>query len=350
MTHPRNVALFLGLFVTLLTAGLLYIYSVIPAIHGWQWMLFFLFALISGSSYILLNITLYKELDTISDMLRPFKKKEANPERNKYINTTDPIVKIRKELSDFAVQKQREIEELKKLETFRREFLADVSHELKTPLFAAQGFVHTLMEGAMDDINVRERFLQKAAFSLDGLNLLVEDLITISQLESGEIKMHFQNFDIRKLTEDIFEQLEDAAQKRGIRLKFNKYSPKSCYIHADKLRIGQVVTNLIVNAIKYGNDNGTVIFSYTIENESVLISVKDDGPGIEETHLNRIFERFYRVEKSRSKDKGGSGLGLSIVKHILEAHDSRIIVSSRVNEGTEFQFRLKKGKVINEKG
>lgn len=350
MTHPRNVALFLGLFVTLITAGLLYIYSVIPASNGWQWMLFFLFALISGSSYVLLNITLYKELDTISDMLRPFKKKEANPERNKYINTTDPIVKIRKELSDFAVQKQREIEELKKLETFRREFLADVSHELKTPLFAAQGFVHTLMEGAMDDINVRERFLQKAAFSLDGLNLLVEDLITISQLEIGEIKMHFQNFDIRKLTEDIFEQLEDAAQKRDIRLKFNKYSPKSCYIYADKLRIGQVVTNLIVNAIKYGNDNGTVIFSYTIENESVLISVKDDGPGIEETHLNRIFERFYRVEKSRSKDKGGSGLGLSIVKHILEAHDSRIIVSSKVNEGTEFQFRLKKGKVINEKG
>lgn len=350
MTHPRNVAIFLGIFVTCITALLLYIYSVIPAAAGWQWMLFFLFISISISSYILLNTTLYKELDTISDMLRPFKKKEANPERNKYINTTDPIVKIRKELSDFAVQKQREIEELKKLETFRREFLADVSHELKTPLFAAQGFVHTLMEGAMDDVNVRERFLNKAAYSLDGLNVLVEDLITISQLEIGEIKMHVQNFDIRKLTEDIFEQLEDTAEKKGTRLKFNKYAPKSCYIQADKLRIGQVVTNLIVNAIKYGKDNGTVVFSYAIENESVLISVKDDGPGIEETHLNRIFERFYRVEKSRSKDKGGSGLGLSIVKHILEAHDSKIHVTSKVNEGTEFQFRLKKGKVINEKG
>lgn len=350
MTHPRNVAIFLGVFVTGITALLLYSYSVIPAAAGWQWMLFFLFISISVSSYILLNTTLYKELDKISDMLRPFKKKEGNPERNKYINTTDPIVKIRKELSDFAVQKQREIEELKKLETFRREFLADVSHELKTPLFAAQGFVHTLMEGAMDDVNVRERFLNKAAYSLDGLNVLVEDLITISQLEIGEIKMHVQNFDIRKLTEDIFGQLEDTAEKKGTRLKFNKYSPKSCYIHADKLRIGQVVTNLIVNAIKYGKDNGTVVFSYTIENESVLISVKDDGPGIEEPHLNRIFERFYRVEKSRSKDKGGSGLGLSIVKHILEAHDSKISVTSKINEGTEFQFRLKKGKVINEKG
>jgi two-component system phosphate regulon sensor histidine kinase PhoR len=350
MTHPRNVAIFIGLFVTLVTALLLYFFSIIPVVKGWQWLLIVLFVTITIGSYLLLNTTLYKELDTISEMLRPFKKKEENPERNKYINTTDPILKIRTELTDFAVQKQREIEELKKLETFRREFLADVSHELKTPLFAAQGFVHTLMEGAMDDINVRDRFLQKAAYSLDGLNLLVEDLITISQLEIGEIKMHFQNFDIRKLTEDIFEQLEDTAQKRGTRLKFYKYSPKSCYIHADKLRVGQVVTNLIVNAIKYGKDNGTVLFSYVIEGESVLISVKDDGPGIEEKHLYRIFERFYRVEKSRSKDQGGSGLGLSIVKHILEAHDSRITVSSKVNEGTEFQFRLKKGKVINEKG
>lgn len=350
MTHPRNVAIFIGLFVTFVTALLLYFFSVIPAAKGWQVLLFLLFISITAGCYLLLNTTLYKELDKISEMLRPFKKKEDNPERNTYINTTDPIVKIRTELTDFAAQKQREIEELKKLETFRREFLADVSHELKTPLFAAQGFVHTLMEGAMDDINVRDRFLQKAAYSLDGLNLLVEDLITISQLEIGEIKMHFQNFDIRKLTEDIFEQLEDTAQKRGTRLKFYKYSPKSCYIYADKLRVGQVVTNLIVNAIKYGKDNGTVLFSYVIEGESVLISVKDDGPGIEEKHLYRIFERFYRVEKSRSKDQGGSGLGLSIVKHILEAHDSKITVASKVQEGTEFQFRLKKGKVINEKG
>jgi two-component system phosphate regulon sensor histidine kinase PhoR len=350
MTHPRNVALCIGAFVTLVTSVLLFFFSVIPAVKYWQILLLVLFITSTALCYILLSLTLYKQLDAISNLLRPYKKKEPNPEHNEYINTTDPIVRIRKELSDFAVQKQREIEELKKLETFRREFLADVSHELKTPLFAAQGFVHTLMEGAMDDIKVRDRFLQKAAYSLDGLNILVEDLITISQLEIGEIKMHFQSFDIRKLTEDIFEQLEDSAEKRGTRLKFNKYSPKSCYIYSDKLRIGQVVTNLIVNAIKYGKDNGTVVFSYIIEGDSVLISIKDDGPGIEETHLNRIFERFYRVEKSRSKDQGGSGLGLSIVKHILEAHDSKITVSSKMNEGTEFQFRLKKGKVINEKG
>ncbi len=350
MTHPRNVSFFIGLFVTLVTALLLYVFGVIPQLNNWGFLLIVLFVTITISSYVLLNTTLYKQLDDISDLLRPYKKKDENPHHNKYINTTDPIVKIRTELRDFAIQKQREIEELKKLETFRREFLADVSHELKTPLFAAQGFVDTLIEGAMDDINVRDRFLQKAAYSLDGLNLLVEGLITISQLEIGEIKMHFQNFDVRKLTENIFEQLEDTAQKRGVRLRFYKYAPKSCYIYADKLRIGQVITNLLVNAIKYGKEQGIVEFSYMIESDSVLFSVKDEGVGIQETHLNRIFERFYRVEKSRSKDQGGSGLGLSIVKHILEAHDSKITVTSKTNEGTEFQFRLKKGKVINEKG
>lgn len=350
MTHPRSVALFIGAIVTLVLAVFFYFFSIIPSVAHWQFLLVLIFGVVSSTTYVFLNITLYKELDTISDLLKPYQKKADNPERNRYINTSNPIFKIKRALSDFAVQKQREIEELKKMETYRREFLADVSHELKTPLFAAQGFVHTLLEGAMDDIKVRDRFLQKAAYSLDGLHVLMEDLITISQLEIGEIKMHFQNFDMHKLTEEIFEQLEDATNKRGTKLKFYKYSPKSCYVFADKSRMRQVITNLLYNAIKYGKENGSVVVSFTIEGESVLISIKDDGPGIEETHLNRIFERFYRIEKSRSKDEGGSGLGLAIVKHILEAHDAKISASSKINTGTEFQFRLKKGKVINEKG
>jgi two-component system phosphate regulon sensor histidine kinase PhoR len=180
--------------------------------------------------------------------------------------------------------------------------------------------------------------------------VLVEDLITISQLEIGEIKMNYQHFDIHKLTEDVFDQLEETALKKGVRLRFYKYSPKSCYVCADKLRIGQVMTNLIVNAVKYGRDKGMVTVSFAVENESVFVSVKDNGPGIETKHLNRIFERFYRVEKSRSKDKGGTGLGLAIVKHILEAHSSKVFVSSKIGEGTIFSFKLKKGKVINENG
>lgn len=263
---------------------------------------------------------------------------------------SNPLIKIKNEIAEFAEKKQMEIDELKKLETFRREFLADVSHELKTPIFAAQGFVHTLLDGAIDDLLVRDRFLEKAANSLEGLNVLVADLLTISQMEIGEIKMNEQHFDIHKLTEDVFDQLDEAARFRSTKMRFSKNTPKSCYVYADKFRIGQVMTNLIVNAIKYGNDKGHILVSLVIENEAVFVSVKDDGPGIEQRHLPRIFERFYRVDRSRSKDKGGTGLGLAIVKHILEAHDSRIFVSSKQGNGTIFSFKLKKGKVINEKG
>jgi two-component system phosphate regulon sensor histidine kinase PhoR len=286
-------------------------------------------------------------------LLEKIKKKDyALPGKSKLTEETNsnPLVQIKSEIKDFALKKQEEIEELKKLETFRREFLADVSHELKTPIFAAQGFLHTLLDGAIDDMEVRDKFLNKAAGSLDGLNILVEDLITISQLEIGEIKMNYQNFDIHKLVEEIYDQLEETALRRSTRLRFYRFSPKSCYVYADKIRIGQVMTNLIINAIKYGKDKGTVTVSFAIENDYVFISVKDDGPGIAAKHLDRIFERFYRIEKSRSKERGGTGLGLAIVKHILEAHNSRIHVSSKLGEGTIFSFKLKKGKVINENG
>ncbi len=302
----------------------------------------------SGVIYLALKIIVFHEIDNIYVLLDKIKKKDYSFSRKKSrtANLT-PLNRIREEIIDFAEKKQLEIEELKKLETFRREFLADVSHELKTPIFAAQGFVHTLIDGAVDDIAVRDKFLVKAANSLDGLNMLVQDLITISQLEIGEIKMHVQSFDLLKLTEDIFDQLEEAAAVRGTKLRFYKYNPKSCYVQADKMRIGQVMTNLIVNAIKYGKDNGIVLVKFVIENDEVEISVKDDGPGIEQKHLARIFERFYRVEKSRAKDRGGTGLGLAIVKHIVEAHNSRMEVESVMGEGTNFTFKLKRGKVIN---
>jgi two-component system, OmpR family, phosphate regulon sensor histidine kinase PhoR len=307
--------------------------------------IFFLF------TYVIIYFLIFKELDNISALLSKIKKKDyAHIYAKDYRYSSNPLDEIKQEITNFAKQKHNEISELQKLEIFRREFLADVSHELKTPIFSAQGFIHTLIDGAVDDENVRDRFLQKAAHSIEGLNVLVQDLITISQLEIGEIKMHFTNFDLLKLTQDIFDQLEERAANKGTTLRFNKFTPKSCYIFADKLRIGQVMTNLIVNAVKYGNEKGFVEVNFLIEGEYVHVSIKDNGPGIEEKHLSRIFERFYRIEKSRSKDQGGTGLGLAIVKHILEAHESRIQVYSNMNEGTEFTFTLRKGKVINEKG
>jgi two-component system phosphate regulon sensor histidine kinase PhoR len=349
--NSKIISVFLGFVITFFTAVL---YFFLGAAND-KILFVSLITFISSFTFIFLALEffVFKEIGDIYSLLEKIKKKDYNISQ-KYTGTsedaTNPLSLIKKEIADFAENKQKEIDELKKLETFRREFLADVSHELKTPIFAAQGFVHTLIDGAINDTEVRDKFLSKAANSLDGLNVLVEDLITISQMEIGEIKMQYQNFDIYKVTEDIFEQLEKSAKDRSVRLKFYKYSPKSCYVFADKQRIGQVMTNLIVNAIKYGKEKGTVLVSFTVEDDNVFISVKDDGPGIEERHLNRIFERFYRIEKSRSKDKGGSGLGLAIVKHILEAHKSRVYVSSKPMEGTIFSFKLKKGKVINENG
>ena len=353
--NSKIISFFLAFVITFFTSSFIYLtenYS------GSFWLVP---VIIFTASFLLVFITLeyfvFSQINEIHSLLERIKKKNYNinisskkKKRNEMANAGNPLFLIKEEIAEFAEAKQKEINELKKLETFRREFLADVSHELKTPIFAAQGFVHTLIDGALYDDEVRDRFLNKAAVSLDGLNVLVEDLITISQLEIGEIKMQYQNFDIAKVTEDIYEQLEETARKRSVRLKFYKYSPKSVYVYADKYRIGQVLTNLIVNAIKYGKEKGTVVVSFIVENESVYTYVKDDGPGIEEKHLNRIFERFYRVEKSRSKERGGTGLGLSIVKHILEAHESKIVVSSTMGEGTVFSFRLVKGKVINEKG
>ena len=350
--NSRIIALLLGFTIAIVSSVLLVVIS------DFSFNRFvFSFLLIFFSSCLLiflaLNFFVFKEIANIYLLLEKIKKNDYQIHEKLQEDegdTSNPLILIKREIADFAKKKEQEIDELKKLESFRREFLADVSHELKTPIFAAQGFVHTLLDGAINDLEVRDRFLGKAANSLDGLNVLVEDLITISQLEIGEIKMNYQHFDIYKLTAEIFDQLEDTALKKGTKLRFYKYSPKSCYVYADKVRIGQVITNLVVNAIKYGKEKGLVTVSFALENESVFASVKDDGPGIESKHLNRIFERFYRIEKSRSKEKGGTGLGLAIVKHILEAHGTKVFVSSKMGEGTIFSFKLKKGKVINENG
>jgi two-component system, OmpR family, phosphate regulon sensor histidine kinase PhoR len=347
--NSKFISLLLGLAITIFTAILYFFFG--GDMEKITSISLITFISSTASIFAVLELFVFREIKQIYELLEKIKRKDYNINVS-YADedTSNPLILIKKEIGDFAENKQKEINELKKLETFRREFLADVSHELKTPIFAAQGFVHTLIDGAINDFEVRDRFLSKAASSLDGLNVLVEDLITISQLEIGEIKMQYSNFDIYKLTEDIFEQLEKTAKDRGVKLKFYKYSPKSSYVYADKVRIGQVMTNLIVNAIKYGKEKGTVLVSFSIDGNEVFVSVKDDGPGIEERHLKRIFERFYRIEKSRSKDKGGSGLGLAIVKHILEAHHSKISVYSKQGEGTIFSFMLKKGKVINENG
>ncbi len=250
--------------------------------------------------------------------------------------------KMSQDIYTFAQSKQQEIQKLKQLETFRKEFLADISHELKTPIFSAQGFIHTLLDGAINDPNVRDRFLSKAAKSLDQLDSLIQDLIIISQLETGNIKIEPESFELKHLVQELFDLLEPKRKLRNTSFEINTIGD-STTVFADLNRISQVLKNLIDNAVKYGNDNGSVSVKLEGLENSVKISVKDDGNGIPVEHLDKIFRRFYRVEKSRSREMGGTGLGLAIVKHIIEAHNSNITVQSTINEGTEFQFELQKG-------
>lgn len=251
----------------------------------------------------------------------------------------DPFESIARDMRSFADRAQKEIDNLKKVEAFRKEFIADISHELKTPIFAAQGFVHTLLDGAMKDKAVRGRFLRKAAKSLDGLDMLVQDLLTLSQIETGQIKMRMGEVDLYQLTRDVFEQFEGRSAKKEISLRIDGPLRK-VIAYADGQRISQVLTNLISNAIKHSSEGQQVEVSFTEKKKSVITRVTDFGEGIPKEHIGRIFERFYRVDKSRSREKGGTGLGLAIVKHILDGHHSRPEVESAPGKGSTFSFKL----------
>ncbi|MFQ3576741.1 MAG: ATP-binding protein [Cytophagales bacterium] len=341
MVFNSGMAAFvIGLVVTLVTLFSHYFF-------GGSSISFYVIAVITFAvTYFLVYFTLefliFKEIKKIYELMDKLKKKDFKAHIKRIKHSFNPLEKINQEIFTFASKKEQEINELKKLEQYRREFLADVSHELKTPIFAAQGFIHTLIDGAIDDKTVRDRFLKKAAKSLDGLNLLVQDLLTLSQIEIGEIKMQFHDFDLLELVEEIFEQLESKAEKKGIKFKIHTDTSKKHLVHADPNRIRQVLTNLIDNAIKYGNEKGAVDVFLEKDKDHVHIIVRDNGPGIPPEHLGRIFERFYRVDKSRSKESGGTGLGLAIVKHILDAHGSKISVTSKTGKGSTFSFKLKK--------
>lgn len=343
--NARAIALLLSTSVAIITTFFL---SLVTGVSNLA--LFIAFSISFASTYILTTLIVeflfFKEINGIYEALEQLQDKDFTTVKVKRKNPVNPLRAINQEIYSYAEVKQREIEELKRMETFRREFLADVSHELKTPIFAAQGFVHTLIDGAVEDKKVRNKFLKKAAKSLDGLDMLVHDLLTLSHMETGEIKMHFEYFDIVELTSEVFDQFEEKAEKKAINLKLAQDENQSIFVHADYQRIYQVMLNLISNALKYTKKGGDVVVSFDVSKSDVTIFIKDTGKGIPPEDLKRIFERFYRVEKSRSKDKGGTGLGLAIVKHITEAHDSRVNVTSAVGKGSTFSFKLKKGKRV----
>ncbi len=249
-----------------------------------------------------------------------------------------------KDLEEFVKIKRAEIESLKKEDIYRKEFVGNVAHELKTPLFSIEGYISNLLDGAMDDKELLKKYLKRAEKSVDRLTYIIKDLDLITQLESSTLKLQITSFDIVKLTEEIIEDLEISASKKNIKIIFNKIYDNEILVDADRNRIEQVLTNLITNSINYGAEKGTTEISFESDEENIMVKVNDNGEGINEENMPRLFQRFFRVDVSRSRSQGGSGLGLAIVKHIIDAHNENIYVQSTVGIGSEFSFSLKKSK------
>lgn len=296
--------------------------------------------------YYLIERYVYSKIKLIYKLIHNLKLgKDLKDAIGDYVSN-DPINDVEQEVKEWARDKKIEIENLKNQEQFRREFLANISHEFKTPLFAIQGYIEALQEDAMDDPDMAHQFLNKASRNIDRLSLLVNDLDVISKLETGEAPINFEKFDLTILIKDVIEQLEHKATTHKINLIFKEKYDNTIMVAADRDKICQVLINLVDNSIKYGRENGFTAIKVFELHDQVLLEVTDDGIGIEEKYLSRVFERFFRTELSRSRQIGGSGLGLAIVKHILEAHEQTITVRSTAGLGSTFAFTLQKARPI----
>lgn len=288
--------------------------------------------------YFLVDKFIYRRIKLIYKSIYRVKTVSKNSQED----FEDIIKNVEDEVKDYRIKKAAEIDELKKMEQYRKDFLGDVSHELKTPIFNTQGYIETLLDGAINDVDVNKIYLKKASKNLDRLSEIVEDLVLISKHESGNLDLHFSKFNIIDLIKDVFEQQEMTADLKDIKLEIKKDVPSSILVKADKRKMEAVLNNLVNNAIKYGKEDGLVLASAYIMEDNVLVEITDNGPGIEQEHLPRLFDRFYRIDKHRSRFDGGTGLGLAISKHIMEAHKQTIHVRSTVDIGTTFGITLEK--------
>jgi len=260
-------------------------------------------------------------------------------------STTTDIDSLSNSVKNYVQGKRIEIKNLTERDSFRKDFLGNVSHELKTPLFTVQGYILTLIEGGINDKMIRDKYLERANKGVDRLVAIVKDLDMIAKLETEGLKMNYEVFNVIDLIQNVFDLFEMKAKKRNITLQFDKVYDYPVFVNGDKERIEQVLINLIVNSIKYGKLNGlTSVGIESFDEKKFIIKVVDNGEGIKEEHISRLFERFYRVDQSRSREQGGSGLGLSIVKHIIEAHNETMLINSTFKEGSEFSFTMKKVK------
>ena len=336
---PRQVAAVNALAISILVALANYIF-----IKSW-WIalitLVVLFIIAYSLIYFLLQQFIYRRIKLIYKFIYQTKASKKEEMYYKYILPQKSIDEVSEDVEKWAEQRKAEIEILKQNEAYRKEFLQNLAHEFKTPIFAIQGYVDTLLDGAMEQPEIRKKFLENASRNIDRLVNLMNDLDEISKLESGEQLLYKQNFVIQELIREVFESLSIKLEKKQIACSIKKGCEAPVSVFADKEKIRQVLLNLVENAFKYGKTDGNIVASvYKTDGEQVLIEISDDGIGIEEEHLPRIFERFYRTDAARSRDKGGTGLGLAICKHIIEAHAQTIHVRSTPDVGTSIGFTL----------
>ena len=306
-------------------------------------LIFFITAVLSfGVYYYLIRVFIYRKIKLIYKNIFRFKSNRPESKITPFTLTADPLGEVEKDVLDWMRDNKKEIDELKELEVYRREFLGNVSHELKTPIQSIQGYIYTLLDGALEDKKVNRTFLEKASKGTDRLVQLINDLTSISELQSGSVQLEIIEFDIVALFKEVIDLLFERIEEKSINVRFSKDAPGQLMVRGDRSKIEQVVTNLLVNAIKYGKKKGSVVIGFEMLDKEVLVEVTDDGEGIEKEHLPRLFERFYRTDAGRSRHEGGSGLGLAIAKHILEAHHQSINVRSVKGEGSTFSFTLEK--------
>ncbi|MCK9403904.1 MAG: cell wall metabolism sensor histidine kinase WalK [Chitinophagaceae bacterium] len=326
------------------------ILSVPIALGSWLLRPDWLIALVSLAvtfigSYLLIRFVLesfiYRKIKLIYKFIYQTKATRREETYYKYILPQKGIDEVREDVEKWAEQRSAEIELLKTNEAYRKEFLQNLAHEFKTPIFAIQGYVDTLLNGAMDNPEVRIRFLENAAKNVDRMVNLVEDLDEISKLESGQQPLYKEHFVIQDMIRETYESLSLKISSRNIKCSIKKGCESPITVFADKEKIRQVIINLLSNAVKYGRNEGSIVASiYKTDGQHVLIELSDDGIGISEEHLPRIFERFYRTDRGRSRDVGGTGLGLAICKHIIEAHGQTMHVRSKLDVGTTIGFTL----------
>lgn len=330
-------------YIALFSFGFLAIANYYFAKLPFYYLLLFVIALSIFSFFVLqyrVEYFIYKRVKKIYDDVSLLE--NANF-RNQPI-TTD-MATLTSEVQKFARDKKLEIESLKIREEYRREFLGNVSHELKTPLFTVQGYLLTLLDGAMDDKHIRKKYLQRAEKGVERLIYIVNDLDMITKLEMDTLGLEISEFNIVDVIQNVLDLLEMRASKKNILLTLDMKYVRPIKVVADLEKIQQVITNLVENSIKYGKENGTTEVSIEdFVNNKVIVKVSDNGEGVEKQHIPRLFERFYRVDKSGARSEGGSGLGLAIVKHIIERHNEKINVESKFGKGSEFSFTLEKAK------